>query len=107
YDGKVYSQGNVDFITALATIPLENGLRPDQVGLGLPANASGAGSGAVSPSVVNAALDCLAMGTNCGSFHPPHTYPSIRGAMDWDINWDANAGYNFANTVFGHFSSLP
>ncbi|MCI0353324.1 MAG: chitinase, partial [Acidobacteriales bacterium] len=106
-DGKVYSQGTLDFITALACILLENGLRPDQVGLGLPANASGAGGGAVDPSVVNRALDCLAMGTNCGTFKPPRTYPTIRGAMNWDINWDANANYNFANTVFGHFSALP
>ena len=36
-DGKVYSQGSVDFLTALACIQLENGLRPDQVSLGLPA----------------------------------------------------------------------
>ncbi|MEO9240156.1 MAG: carbohydrate-binding protein, partial [Jatrophihabitantaceae bacterium] len=72
----------------------------------LPANASGAGGGAVAPSVVNNALDCLATGASCGSFHPPARW-SIRGAMDWDINWDANAGYNFANTVGGHLGSLP
>ena len=32
-----YTQGTVNFITALACIQLENGLRPDQVALGLPA----------------------------------------------------------------------
>ncbi len=106
-DGKVYSQGTEDFLTALACIQLQGGLRPDQVGLGLPANASGAGGGAVAPSVVNAALDCLTMGTNCGTFKPPTTWPGIRGAMDWDINWDANASYNFANTVYNHFSAVP
>nr|WP_281533085.1 chitinase [Anaerocolumna aminovalerica] len=99
YDGKVYSQGTVDFLTALATIQLENGLRPDQVGLGLPASPSGAGGGYVSPTVVNAALDCLYNGSNGGTFKPPHTYPTIRGAMTWSINWDASNGYNFANTV--------
>src|SRR5690606_20052934 len=36
-DGKVYHQGSVDFLTALACIQLENGLDPSQVGLGLPA----------------------------------------------------------------------
>lgn len=66
YDGKVYSQGNEDFLTALATIQLERGLDPSQVGLGLPASTSAAGSGYASPSVVNAALDCLATRTNCG-----------------------------------------
>ena len=33
---QAYSQGTVNFITALACIQLENGLRPDQVAVGLP-----------------------------------------------------------------------
>jgi len=107
YDGKVYGEGTVDFLTALATIQLENGLRPDQVGLGLPASTSAAGGGYVSPSVVNQALGCLANGSNPGSFKPPHTYPTIRGAMTWSINWDASNGYNFANTVSPYLRSLP
>ncbi len=32
-----YGQGTINFLTALACIQLENGLRPDQVALGLPA----------------------------------------------------------------------
>ncbi|MCO8305369.1 glycosyl hydrolase family 18 protein, partial [Streptomyces sp. RKCA744] len=42
-DGKVYSQGSVDFLTALACIQLEGGLSPSQVGLGVPASTRGAG----------------------------------------------------------------
>ncbi|GCE45344.1 chitinase [Thermosporothrix hazakensis] len=106
-DGKVYSQGTIDFITALACIQLQGGLRPDQIGIGFPATSQAAGGGYVSPSVVNAALDCLAKGTNCGSFKPSTTYPGIRGAMDWSINWDATGGYNFANTVKPHLNTLP
>ena len=106
-DGRVYAQGSVDFITALACIQLQGGLRPDQVGLGLPASASAAGGGVVAPAVVNAALDCLSRGTNCGSFHPPTTWPSIRGAMTWSANWDASAGGNFSNTVKPHLATLP
>ncbi len=105
-DGNVYAEGTENFLTALACIQLQGGLRPDQVGLGLPASSS-AGSGYVSPSVVNAALDCLATGSNCGSFKPSTTYPTIRGAMTWSISWDASNGYNFANTVKPHLSSLP
>ncbi|MFS0694000.1 chitinase [Streptomyces nitrosporeus] len=105
-DGKVYSQGSVDFLTALACIQLEGGLAPSQVGLGVPASTRGAGSGYVAPSVVNAALDCLAKGTNCGSFKPSRTYPDIRGAMTWSTNWDATAGNAWSNAVGPHVHGL-
>ena len=106
-DGNVYAEATENFLTALTCIELQGGLSPSQVGLGLPASPSAAGSGYTSPSVVNSALDCLAAGTSCGSFKPPATYPSIRGAMTWSINWDAANGYNFANTVAPHLSTLP
>ncbi|MGW6291828.1 chitinase [Streptomyces sp. NPDC055058] len=106
-DGKVYHQGSVDFLTALACIQLENGLDPSQVGLGLPASTRGAGSGYVSPSVVNNALDCLTRGTNCGTFKPSKTYPALRGAMTWSTNWDATAGNAWSNAVGPHVHALP
>nr|WP_307665836.1 glycoside hydrolase family 18 protein [Streptomyces sp. V1I1] len=106
-DGKVYSQGSVDFLTALACIQLQGGLAPSQVGLGLPASTSGAGSGYVSPTIVNNALDCLARGTNCGSFKPSKTYPSLRGAMTWSTNWDAKSGNAWSNAVGPHVHGLP
>ncbi|KOU75719.1 chitinase [Streptomyces sp. MMG1533] len=106
-DGKVYSQGSVDFLTALACIQLEGGLTPSQVGLGVPASPSGAGSGYVSPSVVNNALDCLAKGTGCGAFKPARTYPDLRGAMTWSTNWDAAAGNAWSNAVGPHVHGLP
>ncbi|MBW5485092.1 chitinase [Streptomyces bambusae] len=106
-DGKVYSQGSVDFLTALACIQLEGGLAPSQVGLGVPASPSGAGSGYVSPAVVNSALDCLARGTSCGSFKPSRTYPGLRGAMTWSTNWDAKAGNAWSNAVGPHVHNLP
>jgi chitinase len=106
-DGKVYSQGTVDFLTALACIQLEGGLAPSQVGLGLPASTRGAGSGYVSPTVVNNALDCLTKLTNCGSFKPSRTYPDLRGAMTWSTNWDATAGNAWSNAVGPHVHALP
>ncbi|MFF5445299.1 chitinase [Streptomyces sp. NPDC012888] len=106
-DGKVYSQGSVDFLTALACIQLEGGLDASQVGLGLPASPSGAGSGYVPPTVVNNALDCLARGTNCGSFKPSKTYPALRGAMTWSTNWDAKAGNAWSNAVGPKVHGLP
>ncbi|WP_406306898.1 chitinase [Streptomyces sp. NBC_00885] len=106
-DGKVYSQGSVDFLTALACIQLEGGLDPSQVGIGVPASTRGAGSGYVEPSVVNSALDCLTQGVNCGSFKPSKTYPGLRGAMTWSTNWDAAAGSAWSNAVGPHVHSLP
>ncbi|MER5380992.1 glycoside hydrolase family 18 protein [Streptomyces sp. NBC_00647] len=105
-DGKVYSQGSVDFLTALACIQLEGGLAPSQVGLGLPASTSGAGSGYVSPTIVNNALDCLTKLTNCGSFKPSKSYPALRGAMTWSTNWDASAGNAWSNAVGPHVHAL-
>jgi chitinase len=106
-NNAAYAQGTENFIVALACIQLQNGLRPDQVSLGLPATTSAAGGGYVAPSVVNAALDCLSRGTNCGTFKPPATYPGLRGAMTWSINWDVTGGNTFAGTVAPHLSTLP
>ncbi|MEU9664827.1 glycoside hydrolase family 18 protein [Streptomyces bobili] len=106
-DGKVYSQGSVDFLTALACIQLEGGLSPSQVGLGLPASTRGAGSGYVSPTIVNNALDCLTKGTACGTFKPSRTYPDLRGAMTWSTNWDATAGNAWSSAVGPHVHGLP
>src|SRR5690606_19535548 len=102
-----YTQGTLDFLTALACLQLEAGLRPDQVALGLPAGAGAAGGGVVPPSLVNQALDCLARGTNCGSFRPPRTSPGIRGAMPWSFNWDVTSGGTFARPVKPHLATLP
>jgi chitinase len=106
-DGNVYAEGTENFMTALACTELQGGLSASQVGLGLPASPSAAGSGYVSPSVVNDALDCLAARANCGSFVPSASYPGIRGAMTWSINWDASNGYNFADTVAPYLATLP
>jgi chitinase len=106
-DGNVYAEGTENFITALACTELEGGLSPAQVGVGLPASSSAAGSGYVSPTVVDDALDCLASGADCGSFVPPQTWPGIRGVMTWSVNWDAANGYGFADTVSPYLSTLP
>ncbi|WUH95764.1 glycosyl hydrolase family 18 protein [Streptomyces sp. NBC_00433] len=106
-NGGVYSQGSVDFITTLACTAIQAGLSPSQVGIGTPASTSAAGSGYVSPTVVDNALDCLAKGTGCGSFHPSTTWPGIGGAMTWSTNWDASAGNTWSNGVGPHVHAMP
>ena len=99
YDGRVYSQGTVDFLVALSVIQLEMGLRPDQVGIGVPAVQRAAGGGYQAPANIVKAIDCLETQRNCGSYVPPRAYGKIGGAMTWSINWDATNNYQFANTV--------
>ncbi|MFB6832083.1 MULTISPECIES: chitinase [Streptomyces] len=106
-DGKVYSQGSVDFLTALACIQIQGGLDPSQVGLGVPASTRGAGSGYVAPAVVNSAIDCLTKLTGCGTFKPAQAWPTLRGAMTWSTNWDATAGNAWSNAVGAHVHALP
>ncbi|MCD0485774.1 carbohydrate binding domain-containing protein [Streptacidiphilus sp. ASG 303] len=106
-DGRVHSQGTVDFITSQVCTQVQGGLDPSQVGIGVPASASAAGSGYVQPSVVDDALDCLAAGDHCGSFVPPAKWPGIRGAMAWSANWDAANGNAFSDTVGAHVHALP
>ena len=107
YGGANYNQGTIGFLTSLATTQLESGLRPDQVGLGLPATSQAAGGGYQSPSNVTAALESLVHGTEAGGFTPPKAYNNIRGAMTWSINWDATNNYNFAKTVSACLKALP
>ncbi|GAA4915510.1 chitinase [Streptomonospora salina] len=69
-DDQVHAQGTVDFLTAQACIQVELGLRPDQVGLGLPATPDAAGGGHQPAGDVVRALNCLEEGRDCGSFAP-------------------------------------
>jgi len=106
-DGNVYSEGTENFLVALACIQLEGGLNPSQVGLGVPASTSAAGSGYVAPSVVNNALDCLASGQNCGSFVPSQKWPGIGGVMTWSTNWDASNGNQIADVIGPYLHAMP
>jgi chitinase len=107
-NGATVQPGTVDFMTGMICTAIQAGLRPDQLGVGLPATPAAAGSGYVDPSVVNNALNCLAKGTNCGSFRPPAgNWPTIRGAMTWSINYDATNNYNWAKTVKANLNTLP
>ncbi|WP_017559235.1 glycosyl hydrolase family 18 protein [Nocardiopsis baichengensis] len=106
-DDQVHSQGTVDFLTAQACIQLELGLRPDQVGLGLPATPQAAGGGHQPTSNVIAALDCLETGSDCGSFTPAEPYGPIGGVMTWSINWDATNDYRFARDISARLGGGP
>jgi chitinase len=99
-DGQCYSQATENFLTGLTCVQIQGGLRGDQIGLGVPASTSAAGGGYVAPSVVNAALNCVKSGTNCGTFVPPaNGRATLRGAMTWSINWDGTSAYAWVNGI--------
>jgi chitinase len=105
-DGKCYSQGTVDFLTALSDLTLQ-WISPSQLGIGVPATPSAAGGGYVSPTVVNNALACLATGSNCGTYKPVASYPDFRGAMTWSINWDGSNGFALAKINKPFLKAMP
>lgn len=107
-DGRVHHQATVDFVAALACIQLEMGLRPDQVGLGLPSVPQAAPAGGyLQPSQIVRVLDCLEAGTDCAGFSPQQPYGPIGGVMTWSINWDATNGYAFAEGVGPRLGGEP
>ncbi|MFR0910625.1 MAG: glycosyl hydrolase family 18 protein [Eubacterium sp.] len=106
YNGFNARVGNADFLTSLSTLLLENGLRADQVALGLPSTPNAASSGYVSTDVISTAVKSLVNGTSSGSFTAPKAYPTFRGVMTWSINWDATNGYAWAKTMDTLMDSL-
>ncbi len=108
-DKQTYDETTEDFMMALACIQLQGGLHPDQIGLGRPSSPDAVYpyvEGYVSPSVGIAGRQCVAIGTNCGAVTPEKTYPTIRGAMAWSINFDAVNHYSFAFNVSAALAAL-
>ena len=95
------------FITSLATMYIENGLRPDQLAIGVPALPSGAGSGYISIDNLKAVINSLVYKKALDGFTPPREYKTLRGVMTWSINWDGTQNYVWAKAMSELMSSLP
>ena len=121
-DGRVYSQGTVDFHVAMAEMLLAGfpiahdpsrtfpALPPEKVLIGLPASSAAASGGYTPPTEVQRALDALIRGRPTGGTYTlrnPAGYPGFRGLMTWSINWDAANGYLFVNSHRPYLDSLP
>jgi chitinase len=85
-------------------------LRPDQVMIGLPSNASAAPSGGYTTnSDITKALNYLVKGTSYGGTYVlrnPAGYPGFKGVMTWSINWDLATGSIFSTGVRSTLDSL-
>ena len=95
------------FITSLATMYIENGLRPDQLAIGVPALPSGAGSGYISLDNLKAVVNSLVYKEPLDGFTPPREYTTLRGVMTWSINWDATQNYAWAKSMSELMDNLP
>lgn len=106
YGGVVASYPSADFITSLASLYIESGLRPEQLAFGVPCTPSAAGSGYLSPADLKKAIESMVYGTSSGAFTPPKKYPAIRGVMTWSINWDGTKDYAWAKAMKQVMDSL-
>ncbi|MCK2221459.1 glycosyl hydrolase family 18 protein [Actinomadura sp. ATCC 31491] len=116
-DGQYHTMGGADFHVAmtdmlLAGFPIMGDpanvfppLRQDQVAIGLPASVN-AGNGFTSVAEVQKAFDCLAKGTNCGSYRPRGVYPGLRGLMAWSVNWDRYNAFEFSRSHRAYLDGL-
>ena len=117
-DNQYHTMGGADFHIAMtdmlaAGFPVATtgitfpALREDQIAFGVPAAVS-AGNGHTSPAAVQQALNCLARGTNCGSYTlRGGTSPDLRGLMTWSINWDRFFNWEFMNAHEPFLNALP
>ncbi|MFB4281276.1 chitinase [Nonomuraea sp. MTCD27] len=116
-DDQYHTMGGHDFHVAmtdmlLAGFPIMGNagnvfppLRQDQVAIGLPASPN-AGNGFTTVAEVQKAFDCLAKGTNCGTYRPRGVYPNLRGLMTWSINWDRYNGHEFSRSHRAYLNGL-
>lgn len=113
YRAEKYPAGSVDMMVGSVKMLVEGfelaagkgrfeGLRADQVALGLPSGLRAAGNGYAAPADINRAFDCLTTATQCDEVQPAQAYPDFRGVMTWSINWDVTDGRAFSGPVGTH-----
>lgn len=90
--------------TSLGFQPYISYLKPSQVVLGyLAPNASGNGDGqpVIPVTTIKRALQCLKTGVkgsnSCDAYAPPKTYAGFGGVFNWEVSYDQNNSYKFAN----------
>ena len=107
YDDYYARYPSQSFITSLATMYIENGLRPDQMALGLPATPNAAGSGYQTIEALIPVVESMVFRQALDGFIPPREYKTLRGVMTWSINWDATQNYAWSKAMSELMDSLP
>ncbi|MHC1748472.1 MAG: glycosyl hydrolase family 18 protein [Cellulosilyticaceae bacterium] len=121
-DGRTYKSGTADFQVAMTEMLLQGfnvagdantffaPLRPDQVGIGIPAKPIAAPSGGyISPTEMQKALDYIIYGKSYGGQYTLKNkdgYKEFRGIMTWSINWDNTQNNEFAKLYRQYFDAM-
>ncbi|NMM52781.1 fibronectin type III domain-containing protein [Paenibacillus aquistagni] len=119
-DDQYHTMGNADFHVAMADMLLTGfpvaknanhifpALRPDQVLLGLPANAN-AGGGFTTVTEVHKALNAIMKGIQLPSYQMRSStsgFADFRGVMTWSINWDKFNNFEFSNSHRAYLDAI-
>ena len=86
---------------------IENGLRADQLAIGVPATANAAGSGYMSVNDLIAVVNSMIYKEYLDGFTPPREYRTLRGVTTWSINWDATQNYAWGKAMSELMDILP
>ena len=86
---------------------IENGLRPDQLAIGVPAASSAGGSGYISTDDLKEVINSLVYKRQLDGFTPPRRYTNLRGVMTWSINWDGTQNYAWGKSMSELMHNLP
>lgn len=75
------------------------GLRPDQIVMGVPSGTGSAGAGVMTPDKYIEAMELMRNGGKAGSYTVKNPSKDFRGIMTWSINWDEFHGHNFSSVI--------
>jgi|GEM_PF-2557849 GH18 family chitinase len=117
-DGNMYYHATADNIVAMTDMLVKgfsvgvtgwqfNGLKPEQLLLGLPATSAAAPSGGyLSENDVQTAFRQLTANEKLTSYLPDTNYPDIEGLATWSINWDKQNNWKFSKAHRTFLDSL-
>jgi chitinase len=115
-DGEIHQPGSVDYHAAMTELLLRGfnvGGDPKQFFPPIPADKVAVGflTGDTTPTIVSQAMDYLITGkAPAGTSYRLHeltSYPSLIGAMFWNIDDDRRGNYNFSNVVGPQVHGYP
>lgn len=82
------------------------GLRPDQIVMGVPSGTGAAGAGTMSPDKYIEAMEIMRNGGTAGSYTVKNPSKDFRGIMTWSINWDEFHNYNFSSVIGPYIAKI-